>query len=214
MNEPGTVSSTPLPSFGKIAVALAKAQVAFPTLTRSKTVTIKSQKGTFKYAYTPLDKIVEAVRKPLSDNGLAFVQVTRFEHGKLWLATVLLHDSGQTIESVYPLPDKTGDPQAFGSALTYAKRYSLSALLGLVTEDDDDGARSTSEAVISPAHVKSLKAEMDKLGKTGEDVKALCRSVSGQSNVRKLTPAQFDQVFKALSARTLADAGDGRGGKK
>ena len=197
----------------EITAALSKAQLAFKPLTRSKTVKIKSAKGAFEYAYAPLDKIVEMIRKPLADNALAFVQRTRFEHGRLWLITALMHVSGQIIDSVYPLPEKVNDAQSFGSALTYAKRYSLSALLGIVTEDDDDGARSDAPPVVSAKHVKSLKEEMQKLGKTGEDVKALCQKVSGQPNVRKLTAEQFAEVFKRLGERGLADAGDGRGGK-
>jgi hypothetical protein len=126
--------------------------------------------------------------------------------------TCLLHESGESLESLYPLGEKS-DAQAMGSALTYAKRYALSALIGIVTEDDDDGQSSTGKPV-GPEQIRNLKAEMEKAGKSADDVKAICQKVAGHKNVRRLTPPQFAEVFKRLGERGLADAGNGRGGKK
>jgi hypothetical protein len=203
MNE--QTQSPPLAAFGKLAAALAKAQLAFPAIKKDKKVTVKTQKGTYYYSYADLADVIAAVRKPLADAGLAFTQITRFDNGKLWLVTCLIHESGQSVEGVYPLPDQKAltDPQGFGSALTYAKRYGLSAILGIATEEDDDGKTGSAKPVVGPELVKQLKAQMESAGKTAEDVKALVKKVSGQPNPRRLTKEQYDEVFKRLGERDL-----------
>ena len=87
----------------------------------------------FKSKYADLAAIFDAARKPLSANGLAITQTI----GNGVLHTRLLHTSGQWIASEHPLP-MSGRPQEIGSALTYARRYSLSALIGIAADEDDD----------------------------------------------------------------------------
>jgi len=87
----------------------------------------------FKSKYADLAAVLSAARKPLSANGLAIVQTI----GDGVLHTRLLHTSGQWIASEHPLP-MAGRPQEIGSALTYARRYSLSALIGIAADEDDD----------------------------------------------------------------------------
>ena len=87
----------------------------------------------FKTKYADLAAVLNAARKPLSANGLAIVQTI----GDGVLHTRLLHTSGQWIASEHPLP-MSGRPQEIGSALTYARRYSLSALIGIAADEDDD----------------------------------------------------------------------------
>jgi ERF superfamily protein len=121
--------------YGALAASLAKAQASFPRIERDKEVTVKTKTGgsyTFKYA--PLDSILAAVRGPLSDNGLALVQT--LDEGDL--VTMLLHDGGARIIGRTPLPEAEGI-QAYGSAITYLRRYSIQALLGIAAEEDDDG---------------------------------------------------------------------------
>jgi ERF superfamily len=125
--------------FGALAAALAKAQAAFPTIQRDKGVTVKTKAGgeyTFKYA--PLDTILAAVRKPLSDNGLAIVQL--LDDGDL--VTMLLHSGGAKLSGSVALPTDV-DIQGLGSAITYLRRYSLQAILGIAAEEDDDGNRAS-----------------------------------------------------------------------
>lgn len=150
---------------GELADALAKAQAAFPLLERTKTVRVKTKSGgEYTFSYAPLDAVIDAIREPLSNNGLAFVQL--FEAGHI-VATRLMHTSGQWIESrivIQPLADENGvvSPQAVGSAITYARRYSLSALLGLADETDDDGNAASGNT----AHEEAQKT-CPKCGKTG-----------------------------------------------
>jgi hypothetical protein len=118
----------------ELAGALSKAQGAFPRVTKGKT----ADAVTYSYSYADLADILEAVRKPLSDNGLAIIQPPVVAGEDVVLVTRLLHASGQWIESTFPV-DMFEKPQETGSALTYARRYAASALLGIAAEEDDDG---------------------------------------------------------------------------
>ncbi len=93
----------------------------------------------FRSKYADLGAIWEAVRKPLSDHGFGIIQSPQFEGETMWLETTLLHISGEKMVSRYPLRPVKQDPQGFGSAITYAKRYAISAMLGVVADEDDDG---------------------------------------------------------------------------
>lgn len=92
----------------------------------------------FKSKYANLEACIEALREPLHANGLAVSQTTRItEHGAV-LVTTLMHKSGQWIAGELPLSaTKVNDPQAQGSAISYARRYTLMAVTGLVQTDDD-----------------------------------------------------------------------------
>ena len=91
----------------------------------------------FKSKYADLATIWETVQPVLAKHGLAVTQLIANDNK---LVTVLLHTSGEDFTSFYPIVAKEqNNPQAFGAAVTYARRYALSAILSLVTDDDDDG---------------------------------------------------------------------------
>lgn len=93
----------------------------------------------FKSKYADLQSCQDAIREPLFANGLAITQTTRVtENGIPVLVTTLMHSSGQWIKGELPLSaSKQNDPQAQGSAITYARRYALCAITGLYQTDDD-----------------------------------------------------------------------------
>src|SRR4051794_9697062 len=95
--------------------------------------------------YATLDTVIDVIDEPLHANGLTYVQLVDVRDGQPILITKLIHaESGDTIESVYPLVTKeANDPQKLGGSLTYARRYSLMAILGLAPEDDDGQSAST-----------------------------------------------------------------------
>lgn len=119
-----------------LATALSKAQATMESAAKNK------RNPHFNSRYADLASIIEAVRKPLTDNGLAFTQtIVLFPDLGLFLETTLLHTSGQWLRSEYPLAQ--GTPQQTGSSLTYARRYSLSSIAGIAADEDDDGAAAT-----------------------------------------------------------------------
>jgi hypothetical protein len=117
-------------NISELAAALAKAQGEM------KNATLNKVNPHFKSKYADLAGIRDTVIPSLSKNGLAVVQGTAVESGQLVVTTRLVHASGQWMESQYPIAiDK---PQAMGSAYTYAKRYSLSAMCCIAADEDDD----------------------------------------------------------------------------
>lgn len=116
----------------ELNAALAKAQAEFPPIKRDKTVNT----GSYSYSYAPLDAILEAVRKPLSENGLSLIQLLDGNG----IRTELRHEAGGVIGATFPLPHVPEKPQELGSMLTYLRRYGAVAILGIAPEEDDDGS--------------------------------------------------------------------------
>lgn len=121
-----------------IVAALAKAQGEFPPIHKDKEVTVTTKSGgKYSFRYAPLETVMEKVRPVLSVNGIAIMQHVTEGH----VQTFLLHVSGEWLSSprMKIMADESGGMQAMGSAITYAKRYTLCAMLGVVADDDDDG---------------------------------------------------------------------------
>ena len=120
-------------NINELACALAKAQGEISSAIEDKV------NPHFKSSYASLSSIWEACRLPLSKNGLAVIQVMSSENQELVLITTLAHSSGQWIKSILPISNVKATPQALGSAITYMRRYSLAAMVGVAPDDDDDG---------------------------------------------------------------------------
>lgn len=130
-----------------IADALAKAQGAMSSVAKDRDVEVKSEKGRYTFRYATLAAIWDVIRKPLSDNGLSVVQLPSVADRKVVVETRLLHSSGEALSSTLELPLANPTPQGVGSALTYARRYGLSAMLGVVSDDDDDGQEAAKQVL-------------------------------------------------------------------
>jgi len=125
----------------ELAGAFYKAQDAFRAVPKRG----KGQVGQARTTYATLDDVIDTVRRPLAQNALSFTQMLDADDNGPALTTMLMHESGQWIASSTPLDAMDGNRgtnamQAFGSTLTYLKRYALSAMLGVTTDEDDDGA--------------------------------------------------------------------------
>jgi hypothetical protein len=115
-----------------IASALVKAQLEM----------IAPKKGSvnpfFKNKYADLNDVLAAVVPALNNNGIVLLQPLVNIEGKNFVKTVLMHESGEVFESLSEIFCKnTNDAQAYGSGVTYARRYSLSSICGIGSEDDD-----------------------------------------------------------------------------
>jgi hypothetical protein len=125
-------------SIANLAAALAVAQGQIAIAPEDSV----ADTGKFKYNYATLDSIWEACRKPLSENGLSVVQIPTNDEAGISVETILLHSSGEWISGTITLPVASGrmsESQAVGSAITYARRYTLGAIVGVATGADDDG---------------------------------------------------------------------------
>lgn len=122
----------------ELAKALALAQAEIKHAEKSaENPAFKRDGKTLRYA--TLADVWDACREPLTKHGLSVVQSpSRAEHG-VSVTTLLMHTSGQWLESTLEVPVGGGTAQAFGSAITYARRYSLAAIVGIAPDEDDDG---------------------------------------------------------------------------
>ncbi len=121
----------------KLAPAMLKAQQAIRFAAKD------AQNSHLKNKYADLESVIDAIKAPLNDNGIVFMQSpSPSDDGKLHLTTRLMHESGQWMEDTAVAPMPKQDPQGFGSTLTYLRRYSLSSVTGLYQSDDDGNAGS------------------------------------------------------------------------
>lgn len=124
-------------SVAKLADALSKAQAEIEGATKGKV------NPAFRSKYADLASVWDAIRAPLTKHGIAVVQAPDMDaEGRTMLRTTVMHSSGEWISSSYPVNPVKADPQGMGSATTYARRYSLMAMIGVCPEDDDGNAAS------------------------------------------------------------------------
>lgn len=153
----------------EIASALVKAQKAFGPALKTST------NPHFRNKYAALDACIEAVIDALNDNGIMLMQQTHLCEDGVIVETTFIHESGEILSGgKLHVPAAKQDPQGYGSALTYAKRYSLQSACGIAPEDDD-GNHATQAvqqrpsrpvAQAAPAAPKAAPAKME--GREGE----------------------------------------------
>jgi len=119
-------------SMKTIAAAFVKAQKEFAPALKTAT------NPHFRSKYVALDGCIEAVLDALNNNGIALIQQTHDCENGIRIETLLIHESGETLSGgILHVPSTKQDAQGYGSALTYARRYSLMATCGIAPEDDD-----------------------------------------------------------------------------
>lgn len=138
-----TLEETPISTehtanLNELLSALAKAQGQISHAKKDK------KNPFFKSSYADLASVWEACRDPLASNGLSIIQTVEGSKTEMFLVTWLGHSSGQYIKSRLPMLLQKSDPQSQGSAITYARRYALSAMVGICADEDDDGERAMS----------------------------------------------------------------------
>lgn len=188
-------------SLDKIAPALLAAQKAMTFAVKD------SQNPHFKSSFAGLPSVIDAVKGPLNENGITYIQSpSPSDDGKLHLTTRLLHSSGQWIEDIAVCPLPKADPQGFGSASTYLRRYSLAAITGLY-QDDDDGESAVVRSASPASRAPAAKATKDQIGELsaldlegmGERVQAALRGFK-RATIQDFTEAEADKVIKKLRA--------------
>jgi len=128
-------------AINELAAALSKAQSAMSAAVKDGTNPFFNNSR-----YASLASIWDAIRKPLADNGLAISQLTGGRNTGVEITTMLLHSSGQWLRSAIVIQPVKADPQGIGSAITYGRRYALSAIVGAVADEDDDGNEASNSA--------------------------------------------------------------------
>lgn len=210
-------------------VNLAKALVAFNL--EVKIIEKDAKNPHFKNDYATLDTIIDEVRPLLAKHGLVIMQFPGGDGEHYTLRTMLVHESGEYIESE-PLTMKPvkNDPQGIGSCTTYARRYSLSAMLSLNTGEDDDGEKASRDsapsqapaappsaprqasstnapsnatgpaALISDAQIKYCHKLKNDKGIAEDDFRTLVLSFPGRESIKELTKSEASVLINKLNA--------------
>lgn len=193
--------STSSPELGKLFEALSKTQAMIVGAKED------SHNPYFKSKYADLSSVWEACRLPLSENGLSVVQSMETVGDKICLVTILGHSSGQWIKSCLPVPITKSDPQTLGSALTYCRRYALSALVGVCPIDDDGEAAMNreppKELLISTKQSDHL---YDLIG-NDEKLKNNILKWCGVENLDLMPVSKYHAAIKELEKRKAKEMG-------
>lgn len=121
-----------------LAAALAAFQKDVPKVAKTQTANVPTKGGGgYRYTYAGLPDVTAAVMPKLAEHGLSFAVCPRVDGDGAVVVGILLHAAGGRLEASLPLYGRTS--QELGSSLTYARRYLLGAMTGVVTDDDDDG---------------------------------------------------------------------------
>lgn len=152
------------PKIDKIAEALAKARAEFEAVRKTKTAKIKGRSKSGKdfemsYSYADLGDVLSAITPALSKHGITPLQAPVRDGNGITIVTMLLHSSGQWIRSNLWMPGGDGKPQSVGSSITYGRRYALSPMVGVASEDDDDGAHASRTHEDRPRETQRRKPE-------------------------------------------------------
>lgn len=190
-------------SITKLALSLAKFNSEISSISKD------AKNPFFKSDYVTLDKLILATREELQKNGLSVLQMPLSkETGEIGIQTILLHESGEFIESqpLYMKPVKN-DPQQAGSLITYLRRYSYQAILNLNTGEDDDANMVTridppksnkNNGNLTEGQIKRLYAIAGKVNVTPVQVVTVIKKEFNKTDVTKLTKEEYDLVCERL----------------
>ncbi len=186
----------------ELAAALSKAQGEMQAAIKDKVNPF------YKSSYADLGSVWDAARPVLSKNGLCVMQKTEMKGGQIMLITVLAHSSGQWVNSELPLMLGKQDSQGIGAAMTYLKRYSLCALVGVVCDDDDDGetavgrGKTQEKAKIDKPQNKEPQPPTPPVEKIGQtEIIALNALIQNLDEPKPF----FEWIRKSFNAESLRD---------
>ena len=185
----------------EISIALVNAQKAFRPALKTST------NPHFRSRYADLATCIDAVIDGLNDNGIMLMQPLHECSSGVIVETIFIHESGQTISAGrLHVPASKNDPQGYGSALTYARRYSLMAACGIAPEDDDgNDACKPITAKANPVHKKHISREqVDLLKKlierSGQNEKSFC-DLAKINKCEDLEESRFQKAVQMLERK-------------
>lgn len=167
----------------------------------------------FRSKYVQIDGLLAAVRPILAQHGLSVVQSTGGDGQNVTITTMILHTSGEWLKTdALTLRAQQATPQGAGSAITYGRRYSLSAALGVAWDDDDDGnaastppkaekkaapkAKAKAEAPRKVDSLRAIAAAAKEIGVTNDDIKEVMRRHYNKETSNELTDSEAAEMEK------------------
>lgn len=194
----------------ELATAFAKSQQEIEGAIADKT------NPAFRSKYADLGNVIDAIKPALRDHGLSFTQICHDADNAAKVETLILHASGQSLScGVVSVPVSKHDAQGYGSALTYARRYSLAAAFGVAPEDDDGNAAAKATPKKDAKEPDKLKEEKPKSADTpppdttDKDKEYLQRGVAALTELFG-TPEKRERIPEFIEARTTFKGNDGK----
>ena len=183
-------------SIKNLAASLCKAQAEMGGAVKD------SKNPFFKSDYADLTSVIKAIKEPFANHGLSYTQFPTNDDGRIGVSTLLMHESGEYLEHSYTLSTTKADPQAAGSAITYARRYALQSIAGIPTADDDAESamirnNQSKNAVLSGDQAKEIKGLIEE---HGVDVKVFLKHFKATS-VDEMLAVHYSKAVAALNAK-------------
>ena len=182
----------------ELAAALAKAQAVMPKAKMSGVNSRFADKATGKTgAYATLDDIRDAVKDTLTANGISYTQHPYSINGEVGVETMLIHSSGQWMRSRFGVPSAKHDPQAYGSLLTYVRKFALAAAAGVSTQEDTDADEVSHEPPSPTISVKQVAKIQNLLAAKKIDEKRILKWKNIE-NLTQLRVTDFDAACEII----------------
>ncbi len=201
----------------ELITALAQAQSKFTVVPKNKTATVRTKTGgEYKYQYADLADVLSMALPILSTNGLALSQPHLIIGGKLRVATLLLHTSGQWMQSDGIEISEDGDPQQFGAESTYFRRYDVCSFIGVAPDEDTDaqqGSERKRKAEVY-AEIERQKRQFDPAGQDHAYHPLEITPQSPQDAPQAIIPPELDWSYNKASGVLICRVLDAKLGKK
>ena len=171
----------------------------------------------FKNKYATIDNIIEEIRPILAEFGLSILQLPSGDGASVQISTLLIHESGEWLESeTLTMKPVKNDPQGMGSAITYARRYSLQSFLSLNTGEDDDGNNASQQkksTTNNAGSIGTLENKVNELSKLRKVDPTVIYKQLRISSISAADPKDLAKINKAIetwltNAKKEAAAGD------
>jgi hypothetical protein len=191
-------------NINELAKSLSKVQAIL-------TGAVKDSKNPFfNSKYADLESVWDSIREPLAQNGFSVSQLPTMINGEPGLETILMHESGQYISSAVVVKPIKNDPQSYGSAYTYFRRYALAAIVGQVQVDDDANQATGNAVTTAPSEkkynakkvtdnqLKRLYAIQSNSGLTVERVKEIMKEKFKIDSAKDLSMSDYDSLIEII----------------
>lgn len=184
-------------NINELATALSKAQSEISPAIKD------SNNPFFKSKYADLSSIWNACREPLTKNGLSILQTMDIKEGAQVLVTTLAHSSGQWVRSYLPILNEKNNAQGLGSAITYNRRYALSAIVGIICDEDDDGNAASSSPL--KCITKEQAQELESMLSQCDDVYIQnVKNYYKMDSWEKLSPEKYQTLYTNITNKLKA----------
>lgn len=184
--------------------ALAAAQGKMSNPTKNREVAVKSDRGSYKFAYATLDSILDGIRGPLASNGLAFTQTLEKREDGMVMCLRLFHSGGGLVSTCMPLDSaRIVKMQEMGSMMTFARRYQIASFFGLAAEEDDDANSADGNQVQSMATKTDPRTDYRRIHEAmsaAQDAISLSEVMLANKDAIMRVKAASEQGYAALMA--------------